>query len=553
MKNLPRKKLCDLVVKYGRDFCDNPQRCEGLLRDFCSGHPQEMYVLISALKEHVPTEVLASGKSVPHEALLARLTKRLEDNFVLAEQASRWAVESWALALGVISQEECDALEEKKREQLVEQVLKPFIEVALADKIMSPEEKRKIIEHGICYSLTEDEVEHYIHSMGIDVERKPPLPPDPDVILKQIRSLMIASEVMVIGFAGVATLILFQVPLEKLDSVLPLSSMVISGIFLIMPTLAFGTSNLMRENRFLRAGLGFTVTVGVAYAANNLALGNSLILFFFVSAALLVVTALTGRLLTSHLRRQLSKASGWVDRHIPMITLLIPASVLLLFLIGAYALSVSGISFGFQTQHLLALISEEIKLGLITINDGLRFLEQYITMNAIPIVHELAAQGSVILLWLIVSWTFFLSLVVVAILEVMGLKTGSLRFAINRIFAVSLLLKVVEFTIGWIVLSNPAPILVTIIGIPPKDTQAVITQHQYFLAALALLIYWRFFKKFKFSVVVLTVLLGLPVLAGQVHFPADLTAESLSKFLGFFISYWRELIEAIWNVLRSGS
>jgi TolA-binding protein len=34
---------------------------------------------------------------------LARLTKKLQDNLGLAEEAARWAVESWALALGVIS------------------------------------------------------------------------------------------------------------------------------------------------------------------------------------------------------------------------------------------------------------------------------------------------------------------------------------------------------------------------------------------------------------------------------------------------------------------
>jgi hypothetical protein len=34
---LPRQKLCELIAnpKYGRTLCDNPQGCEGLLRDFC--------------------------------------------------------------------------------------------------------------------------------------------------------------------------------------------------------------------------------------------------------------------------------------------------------------------------------------------------------------------------------------------------------------------------------------------------------------------------------------------------------------------------------------
>ena len=35
--------------------------------------------------------------------MMARLTKRLQDDLGLAEDGARWAVESWALALGVLS------------------------------------------------------------------------------------------------------------------------------------------------------------------------------------------------------------------------------------------------------------------------------------------------------------------------------------------------------------------------------------------------------------------------------------------------------------------
>ncbi|WP_308255747.1 hypothetical protein [Geminocystis sp. GBBB08] len=36
---------------------------------------------------------------------MARLTKRLEDNLGLAEEAAQWAVEYWAFALGVTEEE----------------------------------------------------------------------------------------------------------------------------------------------------------------------------------------------------------------------------------------------------------------------------------------------------------------------------------------------------------------------------------------------------------------------------------------------------------------
>lgn len=104
MDDVPRQKLCELIATYGRSLCDDPRRCEGLLRDLCGEHRREIHVLVSALKERVAVDILSSSaSSLPHEVLLTRLTKRLQDNLGLAEDAARWAVDSWALALGVIA------------------------------------------------------------------------------------------------------------------------------------------------------------------------------------------------------------------------------------------------------------------------------------------------------------------------------------------------------------------------------------------------------------------------------------------------------------------
>lgn len=104
MDELPRQKLGELLATYGRSLCDDPRRCEGLLRDMCGAHKREVNVLVSALKEHIATDLLSSSVSnQPREVLLARLTKRLTENLGLAEDAARWAVDSWALALGIIT------------------------------------------------------------------------------------------------------------------------------------------------------------------------------------------------------------------------------------------------------------------------------------------------------------------------------------------------------------------------------------------------------------------------------------------------------------------
>ena len=103
MNEMPRQKLSELIATHGRSLCDDPRRCEGLLRDYCGAHKREIHVLVSALKERVAADLLGSQGGVPREVLFARLAKRLEDNLGLAAEAAHWAVESWALALGVIT------------------------------------------------------------------------------------------------------------------------------------------------------------------------------------------------------------------------------------------------------------------------------------------------------------------------------------------------------------------------------------------------------------------------------------------------------------------
>ena len=103
MNYLPRQQLYKLVATYGRSLCDDPRRCEALLKDTCGQYRPEIAVLVGALREGVAADLLASQNSVPQTVLLARLTKRLHDNQALTEDAAKWGVESWALALGVIS------------------------------------------------------------------------------------------------------------------------------------------------------------------------------------------------------------------------------------------------------------------------------------------------------------------------------------------------------------------------------------------------------------------------------------------------------------------
>lgn len=104
MKDQPRQVLCDLMTKYGQDLSNDGQRCEALLRDFCGKARSEISILIAALREGIVTELRSSKQTVPTGVLLARLDQKLQDHLYLQPEAAMWAVDTWAIALGVIQQ-----------------------------------------------------------------------------------------------------------------------------------------------------------------------------------------------------------------------------------------------------------------------------------------------------------------------------------------------------------------------------------------------------------------------------------------------------------------
>jgi parallel beta-helix repeat protein len=101
--DLVRQTLSDLIERHGTGLVNEPRRCEGLLRDYCGTHRREIFVLVTALEEGVGADLLGSRGRAPTTLLLGQLADRLHDNRALDEAAARWAVESWAVALGVIS------------------------------------------------------------------------------------------------------------------------------------------------------------------------------------------------------------------------------------------------------------------------------------------------------------------------------------------------------------------------------------------------------------------------------------------------------------------
>ena len=101
MNPIARQKVVALVARFGRDICDDPQRCEALLRDVCGDqHQREVFVLVAAVKIRATSELAADASGVPVEVLVAKLSARLHNNLGFTEDLARWSVETWAVALG---------------------------------------------------------------------------------------------------------------------------------------------------------------------------------------------------------------------------------------------------------------------------------------------------------------------------------------------------------------------------------------------------------------------------------------------------------------------
>ncbi len=111
--DIPRAKLKELVEKNGESLLTDPDRCEGLLKDYCGAYRREISALVGALEERIPLELKSSWQTaMTPEAMRARLVHRLEENRGLASEVAGWAVDAWSYALGVGLARRSDRVEE---------------------------------------------------------------------------------------------------------------------------------------------------------------------------------------------------------------------------------------------------------------------------------------------------------------------------------------------------------------------------------------------------------------------------------------------------------
>jgi hypothetical protein len=101
LDNHPRTQLCFIIQQYGQVIINEPKRCKALLSDLAPQNRLEINLLIAALEQNIAQELLHPSALIPVAMQLDLLAKRLHDAVGTREDFAYWAVESWALALGV--------------------------------------------------------------------------------------------------------------------------------------------------------------------------------------------------------------------------------------------------------------------------------------------------------------------------------------------------------------------------------------------------------------------------------------------------------------------
>jgi lipoprotein NlpI len=92
--------LCGLMNVAGVSILDDPEKVAALLKEY--SHDQyetERKVLILALKDKIPQELLKPHKGFTLVNTSVKLRKRLMENHKISEDLARWAIETWAKAL----------------------------------------------------------------------------------------------------------------------------------------------------------------------------------------------------------------------------------------------------------------------------------------------------------------------------------------------------------------------------------------------------------------------------------------------------------------------
>ncbi len=93
----PQPILRRLFKDHGPALLNAPARVDALLADLCTKYPRERFLLVHALRERIPADLLSKSNSGAGHG--QRLSQRLQERLSFTVEAADWAVESWSMAL----------------------------------------------------------------------------------------------------------------------------------------------------------------------------------------------------------------------------------------------------------------------------------------------------------------------------------------------------------------------------------------------------------------------------------------------------------------------
>lgn len=103
MSDLPRRKLAELLRAEGTALLNDPQRLYYLLSTSCPESPAEVVAILGALRQGAPASLLSAAATpgVPWPTVTSSWSQRLQEQERMSPEGAAWAIDTWAMALGV--------------------------------------------------------------------------------------------------------------------------------------------------------------------------------------------------------------------------------------------------------------------------------------------------------------------------------------------------------------------------------------------------------------------------------------------------------------------
>ncbi|HEU4411606.1 MAG TPA: hypothetical protein VFS43_40555 [Polyangiaceae bacterium] len=96
----PREALRELLRRHGEEVMTDPRRCSSLL---AADYHRQVSYLVAALEERIPQRMVVEASAAPIEIVVLAMADELGKRRELPGASALHAVESWAIALGLLA------------------------------------------------------------------------------------------------------------------------------------------------------------------------------------------------------------------------------------------------------------------------------------------------------------------------------------------------------------------------------------------------------------------------------------------------------------------